>query len=353
MFPQSQIFRKCDGKTFSILKFYLGASCSIVTFYNTTPEALDDFVDTELLTPIAISGQDEEAELAANEAVQSFKAPSDWSIAVQPASIDENLPMTPPLRLNLLDDQNQKIEATGFLNATYEATIIILSGGLSFTADSVTVVQFNSDGQAVFDDVAFTGSGDVTLQIALTSPSNTGLAPFTVGPYTVKDAPVVDPDQQELACDITGDKIKCVANNMATSTSLLMSSLDAMTNDELLAVKWLIIDQNTGIDSDALVPIMAKLLNLERLSLNSNGLWTLHPDTFNLNTKLASISLHNNALQCLDGVFDNLIEKDILQRIRLTQNVILNSDWSTEYRYRGADEMQQFKALIDANLCNA
>ena len=140
---------------------------------------------------------------------------------------------------------------------------------------------------------------------------------------------------------------------MATSTSLLMSSLDSMTNEELLAVKWLVIDQNTGIDSDALVPIMAKLLNLERLSLNSNGLWTLHPDTFNLNTKLASISLHNNALQCLDGVFDNLIEKDILQRIRLTQNVILNSDWSAEYRYRGAEEMQQFKALIDANLCNA
>ena len=306
-----------------------------------------------MLTPIAISGQDEEAELAANEAVQSFKAPSDWLIAVQPASIDENLPMTPPLRLNLMDDQNQKIEATGFLNATYEATITILSGSLSFTAASTTVVQFNSDGQAVFDDVAFTGSGDVTLQVALTSPSNTGLAPFTVGPYTVKDAPVVDPNQPETACDITGDKIKCVANNMATSTSLLMSSLDSMTNEELLAVKWLIIDQNTGIDSDALVPIMAKLLNLERLSLNSNGLWTLHPDTFNLNTKLASISLHNNALQCLDGVFDNLIEKDILQRIRLTQNVILNSDWSAEYRYRGAEEMQQFKALIDANLCNA
>ena len=119
--------------------------------------------------------------------------------------------------------------------------------------------------------------------------------------------------------------------------------------------------------ASALVPIMAKLLELERLSLNSNSFWELHQDTFNYNTKLASISLHNNALQCLDGVFDSLISnvsflmwanpwriifQNILQRIRLTQNMILSDTWNAEYRYRGNTQMAQFKALIDANPCN-
>jgi hypothetical protein len=187
----------------------------------------------------------------------------------------------------------------------------------------------------------------------LTNPSNTGLAAHTVGPYTIQAAAVPAPVDLETACEFTTDTIKCVANNLDTSTDLLMTTLNGMTNEELLAIKWLTINPNAVIPASSLVPIMAKLLELERLSLNSNSFWELHQDTFNYNTKLPSISLHNNALQCLDGVFDNLIEKDILQRIRLTQNVILNSDWSSEYRYRGAEEMQQFKDLIDANLCNA
>ena len=53
---------------------------------------------------------------------------------------------------------------------------------------------------------------------------------------------------------------------------------------------------------------MAKLVNLERLSLNSNALWKLNSDTFTFNAKLKSVSLHNNAISCLDGVFDNLID---------------------------------------------
>jgi len=48
-----------------------------------------------------------------------------------------------------------------------------------------------------------------------------------------------------------------------------------------------------------------------------------------------------------------LIEKQILKRVRLTQNLKLSDEWAAEYRYRGDDEIQQFKALIDANLCLA
>ena len=53
-----------------------------------------------------------------------------------------------------------------------------------------------------------------------------------------------------------------------------------------------------------------------------------------------------------DRGMTHFIQK-ILKRIRLTQNMKLSSDWAAEYRYRGDDEIQQFKALIDANLCNA
>ena len=59
---------------------------------------------------------------------------------------------------------------------------------------------------------------------------------------------------------------------------------------------------------DDLKEILSKLVNLERLSLNSNGFWKLPRDMFLYNTKLKSISLHNNALACLDGVFDDLID---------------------------------------------
>ena len=77
---------------------------------------------------------------------------------------------------------------------------------------------------------------------------------------------------------------------------------------DLNAIQWLSINQNPGISADNLNAIMAKLVNLERLSLNSNNLWKLNSDTFTFNAKLKSVSLHNNAISCLDGVFDNLID---------------------------------------------
>ena len=77
---------------------------------------------------------------------------------------------------------------------------------------------------------------------------------------------------------------------------------------DLNAIQWLSINQNPGISADNLNAIMAKLVNLERLSLNSNALWKLNSDTFTFNAKLKSVSLHNNAISCLDGVFDNLID---------------------------------------------
>ena len=54
---------------------------------------------------------------------------------------------------------------------------------------------------------------------------------------------------------------------------MLLDSMQNMTAAELGDIKWLVINQNDGINKDDLVSIMALLVNLERLSLNSNNMW--------------------------------------------------------------------------------
>ena len=54
---------------------------------------------------------------------------------------------------------------------------------------------------------------------------------------------------------------------------MLLESMQNMTAAELGDIKWLVINQNDGINKDDLVSIMALLVNLERLSLNSNNMW--------------------------------------------------------------------------------
>ena len=54
---------------------------------------------------------------------------------------------------------------------------------------------------------------------------------------------------------------------------MLLESMQNMTASELGDIKWLVINQNDGINKDDLVSIMALLVNLERLSLNSNNMW--------------------------------------------------------------------------------
>ena len=68
-------------------------------------------------------------------------------------------------------------------------------------------------------------------------------------------------------------RIECIDTNFGTSTNGLLETLQNMTSTELGDVKWLVINQNDGINSDDLVGIMALLVNLERLSLNSNNMW--------------------------------------------------------------------------------
>ena len=149
---------------------------------------------------------------------------------------------------------------------------------------------------------------------------------------------------------------------------MLLESMQNMTASELGDIKWLVINQNDGIDKDDLVSIMALLVNLERLSLNSNNMWyvssssgktpyfklfcrELDADTFNVHTVLKSISLHNNNFLCLNGALDTLIDMNILQRLRLTGNSEIIDNKLGELRYRGHDELMQFKHISDQLVC--
>ena len=79
----------------------------------------------------------------------------------------ENSVVTPPWKFFLTDSDGNKIESAGFLDATYTATMTISAGaGIAFATDAVTAVNFDSNGNAIFDNIKFTGSGSVTLQIA-------------------------------------------------------------------------------------------------------------------------------------------------------------------------------------------
>ena len=77
----------------------------------------------------------------------------------------------------------------------------------------------------------------------------------------------------EEACVFTQDRIECVNNNLGSSTSGLLSTLQGMNSYQLGNITWLIINQNEGLNADDLVEIMSLLVNLERLSLNSDDLW--------------------------------------------------------------------------------
>ena len=238
--------------------FIPGADCSLANFYNVTPEELPDVADTDTLSPYTDNSADEDTKLEQDEAMTTFKAPIGWEVAVEPVDhLDENVPMNPPLRLNLLDSDGEKIDSTGFLDATYTATIIVASGLAIINSESSVAVSFDTNGQAVFDNLAFDGDGEVTLTVSLTQPNSTGLADFTVGPYSIVKSnanPDATPPPEE-PCSFAADSIQCVANHMDTSTDLLNSALDAMNLTELGGITWLSINQNVGINREFQVTI--------------------------------------------------------------------------------------------------
>ena len=83
---------------------------------------------------------------------------------------------------------------------------------------------------------------------------------------------------------------------------MLLESMQNMTAAELGDIKWLGINQNDGINKDDLVSIMALLVNLERLSLNSNNMWYVSSSkkysSFNKFFQGSSTRIHSTSTQC-------------------------------------------------------
>ena len=109
----------------------------------------------------------------------------------------------------------------------------------------------------------------------MTKPNGTGLPAFFAEDITINGASTncENATCSEKACEFTETRISCVDKNLGSSTAGLLETLQAMNATELGQFEWLIINQNEGLDADQLVDIMALLINLERLSLNSDSLW--------------------------------------------------------------------------------
>ena len=137
-----------------------------------------------------------------------------------------------------------------------------------------------------FSTITMTGKGKINIDqllfnsllifFRLTKPNGTDLPDYISESLTIvaaQDQGCVNASCLEQPCIFEETMITCNDNNLATSTTLLLTTLQNMTVEELEKIEWLNLIQNAGIDADELVEIMKKLYNIERLSLNSNSLW--------------------------------------------------------------------------------
>ena len=126
-----------------------GAGCSLATKLEVTPEELlagEANIKTENLAKIKTHAEKQEEE---QEKVQKKEEPQ--VIARPPVGsalstkskrfteMSEQSIMTPPLRMEMKDDQGQVMKTAGFLDKTYEVQMNIISGDFVFTSDSTTV----------------------------------------------------------------------------------------------------------------------------------------------------------------------------------------------------------------------
>jgi len=332
--------------------FVAGDSCSLAGQLGVEPDQLSTVIDVSKLQTYEETQEDEIQELEDAESETAYRPPTQWSQRLFVATGTVNELLAPPPTFELLDAVNDICETI-----QYRAEVTIKSAtnpAQAFGTGSVTIVESNENNQFVFDELHFDADGDVELEFSLIEPSSSGLPSYTAPVVTIESKNGIlcqNASCTEQACNFSQDKIECIDTNFGTSTSMLLESMQNMTASELGDIKWLVINQNDGINKDDLVSIMALLVNLERLSLNSNNMWELDADTFNVHTVLKSISLHNNNFLCLNGALDTLIDMNILQRLRLTGNSEIIDNKFGELRYRGHDELMQFKDISDQLVC--
>jgi len=332
--------------------YVAGDSCSLAGQLGVEPDQLSTVIDVSKLQTYDETQEDEIQALEDAESETAYRPPTQWSQRLFVATGTVNEVLAPPPTFELLDAVNDICETI-----QYRAEVTIKASSnpaQAFGTGSVTVVESNENNQFVFDELHFDADGDVELEFNLIEPSSSGLPSYSAPVVTIEAKNGVlcqNASCTEQACNFYQDKIECIDTNFGTSTSMLLDTMQNMTASELGNIKWLVINQNDGINKDDLVSIMALLVNLERLSLNSNNMWELDADTFNVHTMLKSISLHNNNFLCLNGALDTLIDMNILERLRLTGNTEIIDNKGGDLRYRGHAELVQFKAISDQLVC--
>ena len=199
--------------------------------------------------------------------------PTEWNLKLggNTKTLKAGAKLVPPLKLRLKDADGAEIESAGFLDKTFEATVSIKTGDVTFDNDQTSqVINFDDNGDAIFDAIKFKLNNPtrrkrsvnetdldsvrvrrdgecggqpcdgecVTVEVELTEPP-LPIGGQEAGPYCV-EAPEEEEQSEEnneeesseTPCQFVTlygmNSIYCSSNNMDTSNSLLLSTLNSM-----------------------------------------------------------------------------------------------------------------------------
>ena len=249
--------------------------------YDVEPEDLESVADTNILPTYEEVQEAIEVKKEKKESLTRIVPPTEWNLKLggRTKTLKAGAKLVPPIRLRLKDADGAEIESAGFLDKTFEATVSIKSGDVTFDNDlTEQVINFDDNGDAVFDSIKFkinnptrrkrsvneTDSfrvrrdGDcggepcdgecVTVEIELTEPP-LPIGGQEAGPYCVEAEDEEEQSEEnneeessETPCQFVTlygmNSIYCSSNNMDTSNSLLLTTLNSMRYVRILLLEF-------------------------------------------------------------------------------------------------------------------
>ena len=239
--------------------------------YDVEPEDLESVADTNILPTYEEVQEAVEVKKEKKESLTRIVPPTEWNLKLggRTKTLKAGAKLVPPIKLRLKDSDGAEIESAGFLDKTFEATVSIKSGAVTFDNDLTSqVINFDDNGDAVFDSIKFKlnnasrrkrsvnetesvrvrRNGDcggepcdgecVTVEIELTEPP-LPIGGQEAGPYCVEAEDEEEQSEEnneeessETPCQFVTlygmNSIYCSSNNMDTSNSLLLTTLNSM-----------------------------------------------------------------------------------------------------------------------------
>ena len=197
--------------------------------------------------------------------------PTEWKLKLggNTKTLKAGARLVPPIKLRLKDADGAEIESAGFLDKTFEAKVSIKTGAVTFDNDlTEQTINFDDNGDAVFDAIKFKLSNPsrrkrsingtdtdsvrvrrdddcggqhcdgecVTVEVELTEPP-LEIGGQEAGPYCVEaeeeeETEENNEESSETPCNFVTlyglNSIYCSSNNMDTSNSLLLTTLNSM-----------------------------------------------------------------------------------------------------------------------------